>query len=92
MASSIIIIGAGVSGLLAARRLSEAGFTVTVLEAAARPGGRVMTFSDGFSSAVEGEQNLSTASCPSACGWRKRRVSRCGLSTGIWFVFRRVRI
>ena len=54
MASSIIIIGAGVSGLLAARRLSEAGFIVTVLEAAGRPGGRIMTISEGFSSVVEG--------------------------------------
>ena len=38
---SVVIIGAGIAGLVAARRLSQAGFRVRVLEAAALPGGRV---------------------------------------------------
>ena len=37
----IIVIGAGVAGLVAARRLSQAGHAVRVLEAAEVPGGRV---------------------------------------------------
>ncbi|KAK4424324.1 Lysine-specific histone demethylase 11 [Sesamum alatum] len=40
---SVIVIGAGLSGLVAARQLIFLGFKVLVLEGRARPGGRVRT-------------------------------------------------
>ncbi|HLH30223.1 MAG TPA: NAD(P)/FAD-dependent oxidoreductase [Terriglobia bacterium] len=43
---SVIVIGAGLAGLAAAHRLSEAGMYVTVLEARDRIGGRVQTIRD----------------------------------------------
>lgn len=43
MEHSIIIIGAGATGLFAARKLSAAGHSVTVLEANNRIGGRIHT-------------------------------------------------
>ena len=47
----VIVIGAGLAGLVAAHELSKLNFDVTVIEAQARPGGRVFTlrsFSEGL--------------------------------------------
>ena len=46
MTPDVIIVGAGVAGLAAARRLAEAGVTTVVLEARDRIGGRVHTIRD----------------------------------------------
>lgn len=40
---NVVIIGAGLSGLLTAYRLKKAGFAVKILEARDRPGGRINT-------------------------------------------------
>jgi monoamine oxidase len=54
MSSTILIIGAGAAGLIAGRRLAAEGFTITLLEAATVPGGRIHTFSiPGFNGLVE---------------------------------------
>ena len=46
----IIIIGAGAAGLQAGRRLSAAGHSVSILEAGAQPGGRILTLPAGSGS------------------------------------------
>jgi monoamine oxidase len=43
----VVILGAGVAGLCAAYELGKAGYACTVLEARARPGGRVWTVRNG---------------------------------------------
>lgn len=59
----VLIVGAGVSGLVAATELEGMGFEVEVLEARSRPGGRVWTerrsFADGLHAEL-GAMHLST--------------------------------
>ena len=43
----VIVLGAGIAGLVAAYELEQAGFAVTVLEARDRIGGRAWTIRDG---------------------------------------------
>ena len=44
---SIVILGAGIAGLVSAYELCKAGFSCTILEARSRPGGRNWTVRDG---------------------------------------------
>ena len=44
---SVVILGAGIAGLVAALELNKAGFAVTVLEARERPGGRSWSVREG---------------------------------------------
>ena len=41
-----MVIGAGISGLTAAKLLQESGHNVQILEASSRPGGRIQTYRD----------------------------------------------
>lgn len=49
----VLIIGAGVAGLMAGKQLAGAGFRVIILEANNRIGGRIHTLTDGFSNPVD---------------------------------------
>jgi monoamine oxidase len=51
----IIIVGAGLAGLVAGYELTESGHDVTILEAQLRPGGRVQTISEPFSDGLYAE-------------------------------------
>jgi monoamine oxidase len=54
-AQKVIIVGAGLAGLSAAYELTQAGHDVTILEARARPGGRVQTLREPFSDGLYAE-------------------------------------
>jgi monoamine oxidase len=51
----VIVLGAGLAGLCAARLLAEAGHEVVILEAQRRPGGRVLTLREPFSDGLYAE-------------------------------------
>jgi monoamine oxidase len=48
-AKKVLVLGAGMAGLVAAYELTQLGHEVTVLEARTRPGGRVHTLREPFS-------------------------------------------
>ena len=51
----VIVVGAGIAGLIAAFELMQSGHAVTVLEARMRPGGRIHTIRDEFSDGLYAE-------------------------------------
>jgi monoamine oxidase len=51
----VLVVGAGLSGLVSGMRLQEAGYEVVVLEARHRVGGRVLTVRDGFEDGQYGD-------------------------------------
>jgi renalase len=68
---TVAVVGAGVAGLTAARRLAKAGAVVTVFERAAAPGGRLATRSLDHGAADHGAQYL-TAREPGFKAWAAR--------------------
>jgi monoamine oxidase len=51
----VLVVGAGLAGLVAGYELTEAGHDVTILEAQLRPGGRVLTLREPFSDGLYAE-------------------------------------
>src|SRR5205085_10146661 len=52
---TILVVGAGLAGLVAAHRLREAGKRVIIIEARDAPGGRVRTVRGAFNDGLYGE-------------------------------------
>src|SRR4026207_2171332 len=54
-AKKVLILGAGMAGLVAGYELSKLGHDVTILEARTRPGGRVHTLREPFTDGLYAE-------------------------------------
>jgi monoamine oxidase len=55
-ARKVLILGAGMAGLVAGYELTKLGHDVTILEARSRPGGRVHTLREPFSDGLFAEE------------------------------------
>ncbi len=76
---SVVVIGAGMAGLVAATELLHAGFQVTVLEAQQRVGGRVYTLREPFTDGLYAEAGAMRI--PRAHDLTLHYVNKFGLET-----------
>ena len=79
---SVLVIGAGLAGLAAAWELDAAGHDVTVLEAKARPGGRVRTLRAPFASGLFADAGAAAFS--QAYTEANRYIDALGLERSPW--------
>src|SRR5215467_13196828 len=75
----VLILGAGLSGLVAAYELARAGHEVRVLEAQSRPGGRVHTLRKPFSNGFYAEAGAGRI--PVNHTWTHTYIREFGLTT-----------
>jgi choline dehydrogenase-like flavoprotein len=80
--TDVLVVGAGLSGLAAARDLLAAGAKVVLLEAASRSGGRtrvaqLWTKNDGRNRPLDGTRNEISRRAQRHSGWRRTRLTRC---------------
>jgi monoamine oxidase len=75
----VLILGAGLSGLVAGYELMRAGHTVTILEGRERPGGRVHTLRTPFSDGLMAEAGAGRI--PIDHHWTHAYIQQFGLST-----------
>ncbi|MFL5538878.1 MAG: flavin monoamine oxidase family protein [Longimicrobiaceae bacterium] len=73
----VVVVGAGLAGLAAAHELVEAGWSVLVLEARDRPGGRVRTLRSPFADGLHAEAGA--VYVPAHHHHTMRYASRCGV-------------
>ncbi len=78
-AQKIVIVGAGIAGLIAAYELVQAGHDVTLLEASQRAGGRVHTVREPFSSGLYAEAGA--ARIPETHALSMQYIKHFGLDT-----------
>ena len=70
----IVVIGAGLAGLCSAFELANAGHDVTIFEARARPGGRILTLREPFADGLYAEAGAMTISSSHALTLRYARL------------------